>query len=256
MRLFGSLASELPGDVDTELVYDIGREFLRVQRTTIDQVSAGQDVRTDVHTYLRWRELFAMEALEQGFGQNLQFLTFWLSDLRLLVQAMADRDGSVPEEPVQSMGRIGRELAQQSVDMFPAAEEERMDPGEWVVVDLVALKDDLERVDTAVIEAEIDRVESELQPKDEQIHEALAEQYVAIDRDVLPTVWRYFRRFRGRYTKDEFLEFLQENGVSLSSDEGDQLIDALQDAGLMNYQESSDDFSTNLPAWDPRTVLD
>lgn len=256
MRLFGSLSSELPGEADVELVYDIGREFARVQRTLIEQVSSGHDIRTDLHGYLRWREIFAMTAIEQGFAGNMRFLTFWLSDLRPLVQALTDRDGNIPEDPVQSMGRIGRELARQSVDEFPLAGEEGMDAGERAVVDLVALKDELDGVDTSLIEEQIDMIEAELQPKDEQVHAALGQQYAAIDRDILPTVWRYFRRFRGRYEEDEFIDFLADNGVTISPDEADTLVDALQDAELMDYNESNDDYSTNLPAWNPLPVVD
>lgn len=256
MRLFGSLASELPGEADSQLVHDIGTEFNRIQRALIDQLSSNGDMRSDLNSYIRWREIFTMEAIDAGLARDMQFFTLWLTQVRLLVNTLTNHDGVVPSDPVHSMGRIGRKLARRSVEEFPLYSEELMDPGEWAVIELVALQDELEAFDTGIIEEQVEMIEDELNSKDERIHDSLVEKYPEIDEEMLPTLWRFFRRFRGRYTVDELINYLDDNGFPLSSDEADQLVDALQDVELMTYDDSSEDYSTNLPAWDPQRLID
>lgn len=263
MRYFGRISEELPGDIDYDVVNDVNELYGEIGETIIQEIGNPNRQLLVLGQFVRWQRGFALQAIEQEYyriGGSA------VHRYRSIILAVAREGREIPTEPAICIGIIGEALAEKKAEEYTMVYGAKTDRSyrnhtEDVIVHLTTIKEKIQELaeerdfsyDMGILEEQIERIERRCQPRIDDIHEAISEQYSGVTHKQLTVAWRFIHRNRGQFTKQEFQNFATEDGFSISSDEFEQLMTVLQEIGVVD-QKDTDEYTANLLLWDPQKL--
>jgi hypothetical protein len=261
IRVFGRLSSELPGQVDSELVSDVDREFSNIQSAILEQLRDPDGDAQGLHQFVVWRRQFSSRAIDKDMfriGSNA------ISSYRFIITTIVKKDGQIPPESAISMGLIGEELAESEAEGYIIVRGAKTDRSyrnfiEEAIMNIVSLRDDLREIQEErdielnldLLEEQIERIENRYADHVADVHDEIKEAYPEIHNEHLIPAWSFFRRTRGPFTIDQITNFFEDRGMSVDKDELIETLEILEEVGVTNYDPENDAYTANLNLWDP-----
>lgn len=260
IRYFGRISTELPGNVDDEVVNDVNKMYSDIEKSTFEVLGSVNRNLTFIGQYVRWRRSFALSAIEDGYFRIGYTAVYSYIQFTKRVA----ENGYIPAECAISLGMIGERLAQEQVEFMEIIHGAGTDVAyrnyvEDTISHISRLRSDLIELNQEkgydlnieLLDDQISRIEDSFQPRTDEIHDHISEAYPDVSKTNLSLVWEFFHRTHSKFVIEDLDDFFRERGQDSSIKELEDMLNTLMEINLVRYYDNSEEYSAALRDWNP-----